>query len=128
MKLALALALLPGVSAQQQHMLGADGHGIWNPSPACCSVSTAEDCVRTHPCRAAGETDVEAVHEAFMTFLTKFEKSYETVEEWAHRLTVFAQNAKVVLAPRGAARLVARGHGARRLESGWRRWTPRTHG
>ena len=97
MKLALALALLPGAAAQPQHMLGADGHGIWNPSPACCSVSTAEDCVRTHPCRAAGETDVEAVHEAFMTFMTKFEKSYETVEEWAHRLTVFAQNAKIVL-------------------------------
>ncbi|KAH8054312.1 transferase [Aureococcus anophagefferens] len=96
MKLALALALLPGVSAAAAHARRRRPRHL-EPVPACCSVSTAEDCVRTHPCRAAGETDVEAVHEAFMTFMTKFEKTYETVEEWAHRLTVFAQNAKIVL-------------------------------
>ena len=98
-KLLVALALsAPAALAQPHHMLGENGHGIWSPTPACCSVSAAADCVRTHPCAASGETDVEGTHQAFMEFVTKFEKKYATVEEWAHRLTVFAQNAARVAA------------------------------
>lgn len=94
------IGLLPLGAAAYSTRLGEEGHGIWkHGDPVCCSVSATEDCVRTHPCRAEGPpADPEAVHQSFMAYLAKFEKTYDTVEEWAHRLTVYAENAAKVLA------------------------------
>lgn len=90
------LALIPLATAYTK--LGEKGHGTWkHDTPVCCSESASEDCVRTHPC-AGGSADVESIHQQFVDHLAAFKKEYATVEEWAHRLTVFAANAAVVAA------------------------------
>ena len=56
-------------------------------------------CARTHPCRAVedSKTDPGFVHASFVRFMKDYEKEYATVEELAHRLTVFAQNLREVV-------------------------------
>ncbi|KAJ1454054.1 hypothetical protein M885DRAFT_522554 [Pelagophyceae sp. CCMP2097] len=78
------------------HVLGADGHGLQNP--VCCSQSAESGCSTLHPCletpdKAESPGDVV---KAFLSWIERFGKEYATVEEFAHRLAVFAANARLV--------------------------------
>jgi len=100
MKLVLALATS---AAAYGTMVGTEGHGVWKNDPklkpVCCSQSADAKCARTHPCRAVedSKTDPGFVHASFVRFMKDYEKEYATVEELAHRLTVFAQNLREVV-------------------------------
>jgi len=89
----LLLAALPLSTAAS--LLGAEGHGVFEP--ACCSTSTAESCVSTHPCRIENvQETVESIHAMFDAWIAKHGKVYDSIEEFAHRLTIFAANLRSV--------------------------------
>jgi len=95
-----AIVALAASAAAYGTRVGTEGHGIWKPEakPVCCSQAAEKNCVRTHPCREVedSKTDPNYVHASFVRFLKDYEKEYATVEEWAHRLTVFAANLREI--------------------------------
>ena len=73
---------------------GENGHGIWNKEKnVCCSHTENDNCVYSYPClNFNSKVCTKNIHDNFVKFIHKFNKKYNSIEEFSYRLNIFAHN------------------------------------